>query len=72
MYFFQINQTPLIALEYISNNSLYHHLHVLKTNLKSNKIKIIKNILKALVFMHEMKICHKDIKSHNIILDKNL
>ncbi len=33
---------------------------------------MIKKILRPLIYMHDQRICHKDIKPHNILLDKNL
>lgn len=48
---------------------MYDFLH--KKKKKFNKNELLKNLAKVLNYMHLNSICHRDIKSLNILIDKN-
>ncbi|WCJ27268.1 Leucine-rich repeat transmembrane protein kinase [Euphorbia peplus] len=69
----------LVVYEYMENNSLARALFDRKKNqLKldwSARVKICTGIAKGLAFLHEesrLKIVHRDIKSTNVLLDRDL
>ncbi|KAM1652161.1 hypothetical protein ACFX1X_004886 [Malus domestica] len=69
----------LLVYEYMENNSLAHSLFGPEESLKkldwNTRQKICVGIAKGLAFMHEestLKIVHRDIKTTNILLDKDL
>ncbi|XP_030447169.1 wall-associated receptor kinase 2-like [Syzygium oleosum] len=68
---------PLLVYEYISNGTLFQHIHQnASTILRSwkNRLKIAAEAALALEYMHscaDPPIIHGDIKSVNILLDQN-
>lgn len=62
-----------IITEYIQRGSLYDILHKKKINLtQSDQKKLVKQVLSSIAFLHEHDIVHRDIKSHNFLVDDNL
>nr|XP_043640253.1 proline-rich receptor-like protein kinase PERK9 [Erigeron canadensis] len=65
----------LLVYEYVPNNTLYFHLHVSAMVLDwSTRIKVASGAARGIAYLHEdchPRIIHRDIKSSNILLDKN-
>lgn len=62
----------IIVQEYLSMGCLFDILH--KSSMEMSlklRVAILKDVATALAFMHFTGVCHRDIKSHNVLLDKS-
>lgn len=62
-----------IVTEHLCNGSLFNLLHMSKMEVKPQmKVDWAREIASTLQYLHLSQIVHKDIKSHNMLLDENL
>lgn len=56
----------------MEGGSLFDHLHIMGYKLNESKIlSICKNVALGMVYLHGKNILHGDLKSSNLLLDKN-
>ncbi|KAK8891427.1 hypothetical protein M9Y10_028636 [Tritrichomonas musculus] len=69
------SQNPFsIIMEYVPNGNLFHYIHQNRTGFAQDNTKktiIAMGIAYGMAHIHDMKIIHRDLKSMNILLDKN-
>lgn len=64
----------VIVFEIMSFGSLYNLLHVKKTSIQvpiEERLRIARDVARVFFYMHELGIVHRDLKSHNILVDEN-
>ena len=70
--FFSLNKKNIwLIYEYCSSGSIYDIMKILDRTLTEKEISIIMNdILHGLIFLHQLNIIHRNIKSTNILLSE--
>ena len=71
---FEIYESPkfiILVTEYLSGKELIEHLIAKKRFNEEEAKKIFYQLIDALYYMHQMNICHRDIRTEHIMFDKN-
>lgn len=64
----------VIVFEYMSFGSLYNLLHLKKGSVQmslEDRLRIARDIARVFFYMHQLGIVHRDLKSHNILVDEH-
>ena len=70
-----IPQIPNIVIVFeLIDGSLYNLLHVKKSQVNvtlEQRLRIARDVARTFAYMHQLGIVHRDLKSHNILVDEN-
>lgn len=64
----------IIVFELMSQGSLYNLLHLKKNTVNlsvEERLRIAKDVATVFHYMHSLGIVHRDLKSHNILVDEH-
>ncbi|CDF35038.1 unnamed protein product [Chondrus crispus] len=68
--FFSAAGKPHIVLEYVSGGSLRDFIRARKRLSEENARPVLRGILSAIAYMHDLNIVHRDIKPENILMER--
>lgn len=58
-------------MELIKGQDLFEHVFKHGPLKESQAVHIMHQIIKAVIYLHRLGICHRDIKTENIMIDSN-
>lgn len=61
----------VLVMEYAAGGELYDYLSERKVLIEEEARRIFRQIATACYYCHKHKICHRDLKLENILLDEN-
>lgn len=65
------NLPPMLVMEYGANGSLYTFLHSNQEISWLHRLQLAEELARGLAYLHSLSIIHRDIKSLNVVLDKD-
>ncbi|XP_044742368.1 probable serine/threonine-protein kinase MARK-C [Chrysoperla carnea] len=68
---FENREKMVLVMEYAAGGELYDYLSERKVLLEEEARRIFRQIATAVYYCHKHKICHRDLKLENILLDEN-
>lgn len=68
---FENKEKMVLVMEYAAGGELYDYLSARKVLTEDEARRIFRQIATACYYCHKHKICHRDLKLENILLDEN-
>lgn len=68
---FENREKMVLVMEYAAGGELYDYLSERKVLIEEEARRIFRQIATACYYCHKHKICHRDLKLENILLDEN-
>lgn len=68
---FENREKMVLVMEFAAGGELYDYLSERKVLLEEEARRIFRQIATAVYYCHKHKICHRDLKLENILLDEN-
>lgn len=68
---FENREKMVLVMEYAAGGELYDYLSERKVLAEEEARRIFRQIATACYYCHKHKICHRDLKLENILLDEN-
>lgn len=68
---FENREKMVLVMEYAAGGELYDYLSERKVLTEDEARRIFRQIATAVYYCHKHKICHRDLKLENILLDEN-
>lgn len=68
---FENREKMVLVMEFAAGGELYDYLSERKVLTEEEARRIFRQIATAVYYCHKHKICHRDLKLENILLDEN-
>lgn len=68
---FENREKMVLVMEFAAGGELYDYLSERKVLTEDEARRIFRQIATAVYYCHKHKICHRDLKLENILLDEN-